>query len=164
MIIDIRTIPPGHSSLIRKTWLASHAADLPPLVGEIECVAAIDRNESDVFVRLAFSGVCRLECARCLESFEWPITGETRLVIRERPSGGTDDESTDYFYDSRHLSVDLGPALYEEIATSLPLKPLCSSECRGIEISTEPAAPAGTDPRWEALKKLKDNQLDTSRR
>jgi uncharacterized protein len=164
MIIDIRTIPPGHSTLSQNTGLVNFKAELPPFAGEIHCRAEIDRNESVLYVHLTFEGVFILECARCLESFNWPLAGETRLVIRERPSGDAGDDAADFFYDSRHLAVDVGPVVYEEICTSLPLKPLCTSECKGIEIKTDIPATAETDPRWDALRKLKNNSIDTIRR
>jgi uncharacterized protein len=155
MIIDIRTIPAGHSVLSQKCGLDAFKADLPALVREVACRAEIDRNGSMLHVHLRFEATFDLECSRCLTHFPWTAVGEIQTIIRERQGVAADNVVADLFYDSQSLSVDMGPALYEEIMTSLPLKPLCTPECRGIEIRTVSEKSAAIDPRWEALKKLK---------
>jgi uncharacterized protein len=155
MIIDIRTIPAGHSLLSQKTGLETHTADLPPLVKECLCQAEIDRNGQVLYVHLIFEGVFELECSRCLKPFQWTSHGDLRLVVREAHGTRAGKDESDFFYDCRHLSVNLEPAIYEEIMTSLPLKPLCAPECNGIEITSQTPASSAIDPRWEALKKLK---------
>jgi uncharacterized protein len=156
MIIDIRTIPAGHSVLSQKCGLDAFKVDLPALVHEVACQAEIDRNGSMLYVHLRFEGTFDLECSRCLTHFPWTVAGEIRTIVRERQGATADDDVADFFYDSQKLSVDMGPALYEEIMTSIPLKPLCTPECSGIAIrTTGPEKGAAIDPRWEALKKLK---------
>ena len=155
MIIDIRTIPAGHSVLSQTCGLSAFKDDLPALVREVACRAEIDRNGTTLYVHLLFEGAFELECSRCCSRYPWTAGGELRLVVRERQGAMPDDGVTDFFYDSQDYSVDLGPALYEEIMTSLPLKPLCTPECKGIEFRSEPVKSDAIDPRWEALKKLK---------
>jgi hypothetical protein len=88
-----------------------------------------------------------------------PISGALQLVVKEhlgRYGPSQDDGSVDFYYDSRHLDVDLGSAIYEEIVTSLPMKPLCSEDCKGIEMQRDVGTRMSkneSDPRWEALKK-----------
>jgi uncharacterized protein len=123
----------------------------------------MERSGEVLYVHLHFHGTCELECSRCLQRFAFPLKGDLRVTIKERPGKhgpAHDDGEADFFYDSRHLEVDLRPSVYEEIMTALPLKPLCSEACSGIEFQDEKKDNAsGTeediDPRWEALKKLK---------
>jgi uncharacterized protein len=163
MIIDIRTIPAGHSVVRQETGLDEHVADLPKLMGKVSCEAAIDRNGPECYVHLSFESALEMSCSRCLEDFVFPVSGETRLVIKERQGShgkAPDDDDADFYYDSRHQDIDLGPAIFEEIMTSLPLKPLCSPECRGITAQPEVQKDdTAVDPRWEALIKLKERQL-----
>ncbi|MBN2037923.1 MAG: DUF177 domain-containing protein [Chitinispirillaceae bacterium] len=163
MVIDIRTIPAGHSVVKQETGLDEYAADLPRLVAKVSCEAAIDRNGSECYVRLRFESTLEMSCSRCLKEFLFPVSGETRLVIKERQSNygkAPGDDDADFFYDSRHLDIDLGPVLFEEILTSLPLKPLCTPECEGITVESDvQKEDAAVDPRWEALKKLKERQM-----
>lgn len=165
MIIDTQTIPNGHSAISQETDLGPFAEEMPPLAGKIACHAEIDRSGQVFYIHLLFKGSFKLECSRCLSPFDFPLSGDLRLVAKEQPGmhgPSRSEESVDFFYDSRHREVDLGPALYDEIMTTLPLKPLCSEECQGIEILNKPnqrQSPGttgdGNDPRWEALKKLK---------
>jgi uncharacterized protein len=81
--------------------------------------------------------VLELRCSRCLEDFEWPVdlafdlryqphstnTGEGEREIEE------DDLST-AFYDNDE--IDLGQLMCEQFFLSLPMKPLCSDDCRGL--------------------------------
>ncbi len=158
MVLDIRTVPAGHSAVVQTTGLEAYTADLPPFSEKISCQAAIDRSGQVLYVHLQFKGTFTLECSRCLTQYAYPMSGALRLVVKEQPhrfGPATDDESVDFFYDGRHLEVDLGPAIYEEIMTSLPLKPLCSEDCKGIALESGTAEKNGNDPRWEALKKFR---------
>jgi uncharacterized protein len=159
MIIDVRTIPAGHSVLSQETGLEAQKDDLPKILGKVLCRAEIDRNGAELHIHLQFEVVLELECSRCCTPFAWPIIGSMRLVLKERQDrhgAASEGESDDFFYTSSHLDVDLGGAIYEEIITEIPLKPLCAEECKGIEILSNPVERIDIDPRWEALKKLKN--------
>ena len=158
MILDIRTIPSGHSVASQTAGLDAYTTDLPAFSEKISCEAAIDRTGPILYVHLQFTGTFALECARCVGVFAYPVKGDLRLVIKEQPGKygpSQDDESVDFYYDSRHFEVDLESAIYEEIMTTLPLKPLCSEECKGIELQSAGVAKEEIDPRWEGLKKIK---------
>ncbi len=113
--------------------------------------------------------VLELPCDRCLEPFTLPVdaafdlryqphadnTGEGEREIEE------DDLST-AFYDNQ--TIDLGQLMREQFYLSVPMKPLCREDCRGL------CAICGTnlnrgacdckreweDPRLAALKALKN--------
>ena len=59
--------------------------------------------------------------------------------------------------------IDLREMITEQIHLSLPVKPLCEENCRGlcsrcgVDLNKETCSCADgeTDPRWEALKQLK---------
>jgi uncharacterized protein len=158
MVLDIRTIPPGRSAVTQETGLEAYGADLPPLSGKISCEADIDRMGQFLYVHLRYKGELSLECSRCVGAFAYPVSGALRLVVKEQPGRhgpSQEDETVDFYYDSRHLDVDLGSAIYEEIMTSLPIKPLCSEMCRGIEVGSAGDVKKDVDPRWEALKKIR---------
>jgi uncharacterized protein len=158
MVLDVRTIPPGHSDVSQVTGLDEYKDDLPPLTGKISCEAAVDRMGELLQVHLRFKGALTLECSRCTGAFVYPVDGALRLMVKEQPgrSGPSqDDGSIDFYFDSRHPDVDLGSAIYEEIMTAIPIKPLCSEECKGIKVAGAGGSKKELDPRWEVLKKLK---------
>jgi uncharacterized protein len=167
MVIDIRIIPEGHSEVSQETDLGDLKKDLPPLCGKISGSAAIDRMGTDLYIHLQFHGTFELECSRCVEGFRFPVDGDIRAIAKERagkhsPEGEVDLESIDIFYDNRDLTLDLNSLIYEEIMIALPLKPLCSESCKGLEKYTVGASSfekgadgkKEVDPRWDALKKL----------
>ncbi|MCU0609227.1 MAG: DUF177 domain-containing protein [Chitinispirillaceae bacterium] len=73
-----------------------------------------------------------------------------------------DEDDAVFYYSCRNPQVDLGSAIYDEIMISLPMKPLCKETCEGIQIGAAGVSVTGSseaiDPRWEALKKLKDGK------
>lgn len=168
MIIDMRILAEGHSTLTGTTDLESVKADLPVIVDKISYIATIDRNGPTAFVHVTFKGALELECSRCLSSFPLTINGDFRIIIKEKSGNSsieTIDDEVDFYYDSHHDVVDISPAFFDEIMISVPLMPLCSESCKGIEVhglKNISVVQDGTvrtensiDPRWEALKKLK---------
>ena len=109
-----------------------------------------------------------LPCGRCLEPFTTPVdqafdlryhphtlnTGEGERELEE-------DDLTTAFYE--HDEIDLGHLMREQFYLSLPMKPLCREECRGLCPVCGTNLNRGTcactrdwdDPRLAALKKLK---------
>ena len=109
-----------------------------------------------------------LECGRCLEPFTSPVdaqfdlryhphvenTGEGERAIEE-------DDLTTAFYE--HDEIDLGQLMQEQFYLSLPMKPLCSVDCRGLCPVCGTNLNRGTcscdrrweDPRLAALKSLR---------
>jgi uncharacterized protein len=167
MVIDVRLVPEGRSSMEQSSELAGFRDGLPPFSDPVRCRAEIDRAGGTIAVSLRFSGVFEAQCARCLESYGEPVEGALRVIIKEEQgrrgpfSGdGGDGEGADFFFDANHDLVDIGQAIYDEIMVSLPLKPLCSEGCEGIKIEAGADVSAGggdkpADPRWEGLMKLK---------
>jgi uncharacterized protein len=78
-----------------------------------------------------------LECGRCLERFEIPVDGtfELRYVSQSQNAGhgereiGEDDLTTAFYRDQ---TLDLGELMHEQLELALPMKPLCSNDCKGL--------------------------------
>jgi uncharacterized protein len=78
-----------------------------------------------------------LSCGRCLEPFLWPIdaafdlnyhpqsdnTGEGEVEV------GPEDLSAAFYENDE---IDLGQLMREQFYLSLPMKPLCTPECKGL--------------------------------
>lgn len=164
MVLDTSGIREGHSVVRQAAELESVRENLPPLIGPVQCEAVLDRHEASIVANVRFSGRFGQQCARCLTDYEELVEGELRLVLLEAegkngPAG--ENESADYYFNSSDFLVDVGPSLYDEIMTSLPLKPLCSGNCTGIKYKSgsgdalaERPEERGCDPRWDALRSL----------
>ncbi len=108
-----------------------------------------------------------LPCSRCVEPFTWPVDAEFDLRYQPRAQNAgegereiEEDDLTTAFYENDE--IDLGQLMFEQFYLSLPMKPLCMADCRGL------CAVCGTnlnrtacecdrdwkDPRLAALKAL----------
>ena len=107
-------------------------------------------------------------CSRCLEPFTLPVdasfdlryhphalnTGEGEREVEE-------DDLTTAFYENE--TIDLGLLMAEQFYLALPMKPLCSVECKGLcpecganlNRATCTCTRGWEDPRFAVLKRLK---------
>lgn len=77
-------------------------------------------NTEDSFVITgSLTGNIRLECSRCLELFTYPVDVKLEAEIDKN---NIDDLER----------VDLIPVIKENILLAIPIKPLCSEECKGL--------------------------------
>ena len=78
-----------------------------------------------------------LPCSRCLEPFTRPVDAAFDLRYQPQTANtGADereiaeDDLSTAFYENEE--IDLGQMMREQFLLSLPMKPLCSEECRGL--------------------------------
>jgi uncharacterized protein len=111
-----------------------------------------------------------LACSRCLEAFTWPVDAafDLRYQPHSLPAGAAgeereieEDDLSTAFYE--HDEIDLGQLMKEQFFLSLPMKPLCTDECRGLCPVCGTNLNRGAclckrtweDPRLDALRALK---------
>jgi uncharacterized protein len=114
-----------------------------------------------------------LTCSRCLEPFAWPLSAEFDLRyqphVQNRGEGEREveeDDLTTAFYE--HDEIDLGQLMYEQFYLSVPMKPLCRDDCRGLCPTCGTNWNRGAcacrneweDPRFAALNALKESRDD----
>jgi uncharacterized protein len=161
MVIDVRLVPEGRSEIDRETRLDGFAGELPPFAEPVRCTGWADRLGDTIVADIRFEGVFEVECARCLETYGERLSGGVRLIIKEahgRFGPSLEDDGVDFYFDTVHELVDVGSAIYDEIMTALPLKPLCAEDCAGIRLESGACAGVGespVDPRWAGLMKFK---------
>jgi uncharacterized protein len=113
----------------------------------------------------------RLTCSRCLESFPWPV--DAAFDLRYQPSSHNtgegereieEDDLSTAFYE--HDEINLEQLMREQFYLTLPMKPLCREECRGLcpecgtnlNLSTCSCSHEWEDPRLAALRALKKSE------
>jgi uncharacterized protein len=112
-------------------------------------------------------GELELTCGRCLEPFTLPVEGDfdLRYVPRTENVGegerevGEDDLTTAFYDDDQ---IDVGELIAEQFHLALPMKPLCSEDCKGLCPHCGTNLNAGTcsctekweDPRLAVLRAL----------
>lgn len=138
-----------------------------PLEGPLSAEFRVERFGAEMRVSGTVRATAILECSRCLSPFPLPIDGrvEASFAPRAKQEGEESHELSEDDLEVEPLvggATDLRTLIAEQIHLALPMKPLCSSGCRGIcprcgsdlVDGSCGCAPTGGDPRWEALKKL----------
>jgi uncharacterized protein len=112
-----------------------------------------------------------LECSRCLEPFPLPVDAAFDLRYLPQATSAAvvpvarDQEARDAdvalsFY--RNDAIDLSELLQEQFYLSLPMKPLCRPDCRGLcpvcgvnlNLASCSCRPQWEDPRLAGLRAL----------
>lgn len=134
--IDLGSLRQGHSRIGLEA--AAQDVGLPPeqwdgpLQGDLE----VQRTGERVTVRGTVSGTARLECVRCLASFEHPVHAPLDVFAERAGTGRARDEKElerdEYmrFHDGRQL--DLAEEARETLLLELPMVPRCREDCRGL--------------------------------
>lgn len=108
-----------------------------------------------------------LPCSRCLEPLRWDVDEPFELTYEPRPTAASesereieDEDFSAAFYDNDE--IDLEQLIRERFEMSLPMKPLCAGDCKGLcpvcganwNRSTCDCRTDWEDPRLAALKAL----------
>jgi uncharacterized protein len=119
--------------------------------------------------------VLELPCSRCLEAFRWPVDAHFDLRYQPHSENTGDgereveeDDLTTAFYQNE--TIDLGQLMEEQFYLSLPMKPLCADDCKGLcpqcgkNLNRESCdcKRDWTDPRFAALRGLRSKNEEPS--
>jgi uncharacterized metal-binding protein YceD (DUF177 family) len=167
MIINVSGIPEGRSVLSQVVKIEGEQARWLVCAQGLNCRAEIDRIPSRITVHLFYSGAVELECSRCLNHFNNPVVGDFHVVLTNRSAEKErelhPEDDVDFSFDDGTEEIDIGTAIFDEVITALPMKPVCRESCPGIldapietkmRQETSPGAD-GIDPRWDILKSIK---------
>ena len=134
--IDLGSLRQGFSRM----ELGAEAEDLglpqSGWAGPIRGVLDVQRTGEAISVRGALTASARLECVRCLATFDWPVQAPLEVFAERAGSGGAREEEAlerdDYmkFHDGRQL--DLREEARETLLLELPMSPHCREDCRGL--------------------------------
>ncbi|MGL5649130.1 MAG: YceD family protein [Clostridium sp.] len=84
-------------------------------------------NNGELLLDLNIKTKLKLVCSRCLETFIYPID----IDIEERfTNDGTIDSDNITFVDGD--TIDITEIVESEIISTLPIKRICSSNCKGL--------------------------------
>lgn len=110
--------------------------------------------------------IVTLSCDRCLQQYNHRIVVNTSELIWLQKA--EDDPDADLL--EREVAFDdlvesLDPDgyfqpldwLYEQFCLEIPPRQLCDSNCKGIQVNSEPEPPKIVDRRWASLESLKEN-------
>ena len=98
--------------------------ELSNITGKVKLM----RLEESVAVKADLRAEVGLICDRCLDNFDTGIKFKfDREYQYDRKA-----ESEDNLYVDKHMNIDLGPEIRDELLLAIPFQNLCSDKCGGI--------------------------------
>jgi len=95
--------------------------------GDISVTGTVTNNKGILHLDASLEAVCKSECYRCLKE----VRSTLRLKIEEDFVNRADAEQTD-MYPFEGKVLDIGKAVNDNIILNLPMKHLCSDQCKGL--------------------------------
>lgn len=128
----------------------------------------MEKRERMMLLSFRFSGTAGTQCDRCLKPLRFRVDTQEEIIVKM--ASDDDSEAGDgdnlWWITEKDSYLDLAPYFYETITLSRPLQVFCpedkngQSTCDKAMLSlygqTNEAREPETDPRWNALKELKD--------
>lgn len=162
----------------RSAFSFDRSFDLPtPEGGNAACAVAVNatvtRSVSSYVIEANVKGTIRVECHRCLVSFELPVDTTFTFVLsrggESPPPESVEEDDIVSIPAVGETTFDLYPRVREALILEIPIKLLCREDCRGVcrkcganlnggECGCDPGI---GDPRWGALKKFLNGENKT---
>ena len=172
MIIDISTIDDTALPFEFSQESADIDLDSPgvALVGQVLVVGEITKYIERFAVEGTITGAWELDCSRCLQPLSRPLslTFNVDYVTEGAPGTASEIELKAEDLDVDELlesELDLTQLAREQILLNLPEQIYCREDCKGLcekcgenrNLLDCKCEQTEIDPRWAALKNLKDN-------
>lgn len=168
MKVDFRQIEPEGSELsfsesAEDLDLTAEGIEFPE---PIEVDVTVNKTGDEIIVQGRLSTMAGMDCSRCLERFEMPVSSKLQFVIQLLEINAPQDSDDEDFVilPKTTQEYDLSGRVREAIMLELPLKSLCKESCIGLcpmcgtnlNESKCDCTPDKTDERWESLRQLFD--------
>jgi uncharacterized protein len=131
--------------------------------GAVSVHVKFEKEERMLILHFTLQGIAVVPCDRCNEPMQVKISGTERLIMK---FGEVYQEQSDEVLIIPEMShqVDLAPFIYEYIHLLLPMRKVHGEDAADgttcdpsvIKKLEELNRKTDTDPRWEALSKLKE--------
>lgn len=140
--------------------------------GKLHAKVSLQKQENMLIVNFDITGVISLTCDVCLAEFESPTHFTERIIVKfVDEEWGNATEEVIVLSKTDH-ELDIANLLYEYINVQVPYYAKCTEQGNGISCDPEMLAKISgsvdteeysntnnesTDPRWAALKNIKNN-------
>jgi len=135
-ILDLATLKPT----LNRVQVEAAARDLglpgTEWPGSVKGDFRVERSGNRVSVRGSVTSSARLECVRCLRSFDLGVAADVTVFAEQSGTSSRAEqdelERDDYmlFHDGRRL--DLTETVRESLLLELPISPHCREDCPGL--------------------------------
>ena len=97
-------------------------------LSDVQGSAKISRTPQGLLVQGNFSGTTTLECVRCLNDYEQPLSWEFTELFAFTQKSMTDSG----LLVPEDAHIDLQPLVREFALLEYPIKPICREDCKGL--------------------------------
>jgi uncharacterized protein len=164
-IADIREGISRHQYSIEPASLDLEECHQIPVPIDLQLV--LTRSGEQIFVQGTVSFTARLVCARCLRPFDQQLSETLRVLVKRKSLAGAgtlsqeeEDDPNMIYHDGEEFN--LTTPVRDLVLLTLPLKPLCREDCKGLcphcgaDLNREECTcqEHEIDPRWAVLKNL----------
>jgi DUF177 domain-containing protein len=138
MLLDLSRIRTPHEHYAKVYEPSAFAPDADyTVVSPVSVEFDIHKDKQTFRLDGRVKATLELPCSRCLEPFRWEVDEPFELTYEPRPAasaeGEREIEDADFsaaFYDNDE--IDLEQLVRERFEMSLPMKPLCREDCKGL--------------------------------
>ncbi len=132
------------------------------LDGNVIFNVTLEKTAHDTVFHFDFQGTIKSTCDRCLGELEVAVEGKQDLLVKFSDTESSDNEDT-VVLPEKATTIDLAQWMYEYVVVAMPMQKLhkegeCDPEVLKYLNTEEEQTEASEeiDPRWEALKQLKN--------
>ena len=136
--------------------------------GALKAVVELDKQETMLILGFHIEGTIKLNCDTCLSDFDQQIELNERQIVKfaEEVDADEPEDLEIIVLPRKETAIDVSELIYEFITVAVPFINKCEQAgqaCDEQMLNTLEKLSAGSeeqeeqssDPRWEALKKLK---------
>lgn len=164
MKIKVNSLPDGIHDFVLTKDVKDYDLE-EPFIGEAELAVRVDKSNGQIIFDCSFKVVARLQCDRCLEFYDANLEGGFRIIYMSDAVTEEDEKNDIYQLTPETVYVDLTKDFFDYIKLAVPMKHLCSEECKGLcptcganlNYETCNCETESINPIWEPLLKLKNN-------
>ncbi len=137
--------------------------------GKVTVKVIFEKRSSFMKLHFNITGWLGLTCDRCLELYQQPIKNETEIFVKFGEKEFDDGDSVFWVNPEEH-HINLAHIIYEYVSLSIPLRHVhpknidgkrdCNREMiKKLKNYMHPESKTDTltDPRWDALRRLENN-------
>jgi uncharacterized protein len=133
--------------------------------GRVSVVVTMAKEERMMDLHFAIDGTVKVPCDRCNELIDIDVKGDERLIVKLGDRYYEESEDVQVIPDTAY-QFDLSPFIYEYIHLLLPFRKVHPEDSAGNSLCDpgilkklkELSEHHEPDPRWDALKKLKQKK------
>lgn len=138
--------------------------------GNVAIKVALEKRSAFIKLHFKIKGWLELTCDRCLDNYRQKIKHKTEMFVKFGEKEFEEGENIIWVLPEEHF-ISLAQPIYEYVSLSIPLRHVhpknedgkreCNKEMlKKLKKYMHTESEAGetpTDPRWDALKNLKNN-------